>query len=204
MDFSNVELTPLLSEISSAKPKSKESKAVRQTKNFESISVTFEHTEININYAAYTSNGTSLEIRNGRSSEKIESIELNSGEIGQLRETIRKEILEQVKSFLGSFFENDPEAVEQVGNGEIPEYFNVDNTARRILNIYFSHYQEGDDKMKFAERAKSIIEQAYGDVGEIVGDLPEIVLETRIKVMQILEDFVNGGDVTDFLQTITK
>lgn len=204
MEISNVELPPVLTGIPSAEPKSKDPKPAHQKKNSDSFSVTFEHTVINIDFTVYTDNGRLEEIQRRNSSGEIESLNRDNAEIVQLRESIRNEILEQVKSFLGLFFEESPEAVEQVVRGEIPEYFNVENTARRILNIYFSQFQEGDDKKAFAERAKSIIEQAYGDVAGIVGDLPDIVLETRSKVMQILEEFANGGDISDFMQTINN
>ena len=72
------------------------------------------------------------------------------------------------------------------------------------MNIYFSQYKEGEDKEAFAERANSVIVQSYGDVVGLVGDLPEIVLETRSKVMQILEEFANGDDISDFMQTINN
>ena len=204
MEISNVELPPVLTGTPSAGPKSKDSKPANRPNSFDMISATFEHTEINIDFTVYTDNGRLENIQRRDSSGEIESLNRDNAEIVQLRESIRNEILEQVKSFLGLFFEKSPEAVEQVVRGEIPEYFNVENTARRILNIYFSQYKEGEDKEAFAERAKSIIVQAYGDVVGIVGDLPEIVLETRSKVMQILEEFANGGDISGFMQTINN
>jgi len=109
--------------------------------------------------------------------------------------------MEQVKISLRSFFEENPEAVEQVSKGEIPNHFNVENTARRILDIYFSRYKEGDNKADFAARAKEIINTAYAQVQEMIGDLPEIVLETQKKVMNILDKFSHGEDISDFIES---
>ena len=36
---------------------------------------------------------------------------------------------------LGAFFANNPEVLEQVENGKVPDYFNVENTGDRILDI---------------------------------------------------------------------
>ncbi|NVM01681.1 MAG: hypothetical protein HWN67_05070 [Candidatus Helarchaeota archaeon] len=104
----------------------------------------------------------------------------------------------EVKTSLKEFFENNPETLDQIKAGEIPEYFNVENTAKRILDIFFSRY-DGEDRKAFAERAKSIISQAYRDVEQIVGTLPEIVIQTRNKIYEILDKFANGDDVSEFV-----
>jgi len=165
---------------------------------FSSISVVYERTEITAEYSLYTNDGNA-----GNSAVKQSgktNSELGAAEVAGLREAIHAEILAQVKDLLGVFFEENPEAVEQVSRGEIPEYFNVENTARRILDIYFAYYEEGQERTAFVERAKSIIEQAYADVEGMVGTLPDIVQQTREKVMEILDTFANGGDISEFMQ----
>ena len=164
--------------------------------------VIFEHSEIEVDFTFYTRNIPALEGSDtqGVSRPEIGSNVLENSEIVQLRAEIHSEIIEQVNNFLEVFFDENPEAAEQVGRGIIPEYFNVDNTARRILNIYFSRYEEGQDREEFTTRAKNIIEQAYTDVGGLVGEFPDIVLDTRKKVMDILDIFAEGGDISDFLQ----
>lgn len=169
---------------------------------FGSVSVVYERTEITAEYSLYTSDGNagnSAVIQTGTTNG-----ELSAAEVAGLREAIHAEVLAQVKYFLGVFFEENPEAVEQVSRGEIPEYFNVENTARRILDIYFAYYEEGQERTAFVERAKSIIEQAYGDVEGMVGVLPDIVQQTREKVMEILDTFANGGDISEFMQREIK
>ena len=104
----------------------------------------------------------------------------------------------ELKQSLKDFFVNNPKALEQIGRGEIPEYFNVENTAKRILDIYFSQYN-GENKAEFAKRAKSIISQAYGEVEGIAGTLPGIVQQTRDKIYEVLDKFANGKDTSDFI-----
>lgn len=104
----------------------------------------------------------------------------------------------ELKQSLEEFFAQNPEALEQIQQGEIPEYFNVENTAKRILDIYFSRYN-GEDREEFAENAKSIISQAYGEVEGMVGMLPDIVQKTRDKIYEVLDRFANGEDVSDFI-----
>ena len=165
--------------------------------------VIFEHSEIKADFTFYTRNRPveSEPDTQGASQPEIATDVPENSEIVQLRAEIHSEILSQVNNFLEVFFEKNPEAAEQVGRGEIPEYFNVDNTARRILNIYFSRYEEGQNREEFTARAKSIIEQAYTDVKGLVGELPDIVLQTREKVMDIFTIFAEGGDISEFLQT---
>ena len=166
--------------------------------NVTSVSVVFERTEVTIDYTLYTRAGTPENNAHVQPETAVEQQDI--ADIARLREAIHAEVLAQVKYYLGTFFTENPEAVEQVSRGEIPEYFNVENTARRILDIYFAYFEEGQDRTAFVERAKSIIEQAYGDVAELVGELPAIVLQTRDKVMEILDIFADGGDVSEFMQ----
>ncbi len=162
-----------------------------------SIAVSFEHTEINAEYSFYDVKGR---LSNQEQIQQISNKEeIGVSDVAKLKDLIHKEVMAQVKDSLGAFFIENPEAAEQVSRGEIPEYFNVENTARRILNIYFSRYEEGEDKQAFVERAKEIINQAYSDVEGIAGDLPEIVLQTRDKIMDILDKFAAGEDISNFM-----
>jgi len=162
-----------------------------------SIAVKFEHTEINAEYAFYDSETRLSNQEQIKQISNKEDIEVS--DVVKLKDLIHKEVMAQVKDSLGAFFVENPEAAEQVSRGEIPDHFNVENTARRILNIYFSRYEEGEDKQTFVERAKEIINQAYSDVGGIVGDLPEIVLQTREMIMDILDRFAAGEDISGFM-----
>ena len=163
----------------------------------ESAAVTYEHTEIEIEFSTYSIED--IKRKAEKSGNEVDKITAGSAETAQLKAQIHEQVMKQVKDSLGIFFKENPEAAEEVSRGEIPDYFNVDNTARRILDIYFNHYSEGEDKEGFVERAKGIIEQAYGEVAGIVGDLPGIVLETREKVMEILDRFAAGEDISGFM-----
>ena len=105
----------------------------------------------------------------------------------------------ELRTTLGDYFRNNPEALQDISEGKVPDYFNVDNTARRILDIYFQRY-DGGDRQAFTDRAKGIISQAYSEVEGQVGALPDIVNETRNKIMDILDRFAAGENVSGFIQ----
>ena len=105
----------------------------------------------------------------------------------------------ELKTSLGDFFRNNPEALQDISEGKVPDYFNVDNTARRILDIYFQRY-DGGDRQAFVDRAKGIVNQAYSEVEGEVGALPDIVNETRNKIMDVLDRFAAGEDVSDSVE----
>ncbi len=114
------------------------------------------------------------------------------------RERIKKQIIEQTRELLSSYFKENPEAAKEVSQGKIPDYFNEENTARRILNLWIPHY-DGADKKAAADEIKSYINQAYGEVGEMAGDFPEIVLKTKDLIMDLLDQWGSGEDLQNFL-----
>lgn len=167
-----------------------------------------------LNYLKVTKNNESLKQNNGNSSSVKASVKLDirveieiekvgySGKNINLQQKFQaqRELVDQTRAFLSTYFNENPEALQDIQNGKIPEYFNEENTARRILNIFFDGYN-GEDRAAFADRAKSIISQAYGDVQTMVGgELPEIVLRTKDLIYEIIESFKNGEDkIFDFL-----
>ncbi len=169
----------------------------KNSKAAEQAAVRYEHVEVNFELSVYTAKGRPDQLKESKQPDKIEQVD--HGQVAQLRAKIHNEILEQVKTSLGTFFKENPEAAEEVSRGEIPEYFNVENTGRRILMIYFNNFQEGDDKSSFVSRAKEIINQAYSDVEGITGGLPNIVQETREFIMEMLDRFEKGEDISGFL-----
>jgi hypothetical protein len=177
-------------------------KTITNTDPFDSVAVTFEHREETLSFAVYSKKSDAQKQPN---TQQADDVKLNqTSETAQLKQLIHAEVLAQVKVFLGAYFKEHPEDLQAISQGEIPEYFNVDNTTRRILDIYFSRYQEGEDKSEFVKRAKSIIEQAYGDVEKMVGTLPDIVQQTRSKVNELLDKFAQGGDISDFMGRTIK
>jgi len=166
-------------------------------KSADGPAVMYDKREVSVEYTFYN---REIVQKNGRSEEPAAAAETpDAAEVVRLKASIRAEVLEQVKESLGTFFRENPEAVEQVSNGEIPEYFNEENTARRILDIYLRYYTGGEDRADFVESAKKIIQQAYGDVEALVGDLPGLVQDTRELVMEMLDRFAAGEDISDFM-----
>ncbi len=90
---------------------------------------------------------------------------------------------------LGKYFKDNPEDWETVQNGGIPDYFNVQNTAQRILDIWLPGYDGTEDVDEWAARTKNFIGQAYGEVSQLVGNLPDIVRDTREYIMNALDQF---------------
>ena len=173
------------------RPQLKESKS---TGSEISISYRYEKIDIRFQYKTYRKEKNSDQIE-----KPINKKDITPSLIFSQKEKIKNEILEQTKQLLARFFEKNPEALKEIQQGKIPEYFNVENTARRILNIFFSRY-DGEDPEVFVNRVKKIINQAYKDVENIIGgSLPEIVQKTKEKVLQMLDDFAGGKDITDFL-----
>lgn len=134
----------------------------------------------------------------------LEGAEFRKG-VALKRAEIREDILSKTKALLFKTFEENPEFVEQIKNGIIPDYFNEKNTASRILDIYLPHYQEGDDKESFVKHAKSLISQAYGEVTEINnGGLPDLVNRTRELVFEKLDAFFNGESIEDIYNSLRE
>ncbi len=81
---------------------------------------------------------------------------------------------------------------------EIPEYWNKENTARRIFSIALLGYQEGGDREEFADRAIAMVMQAYRDVGSTLGfEFPDLVMDTRQAVLDALEQFRGGAALSE-------
>lgn len=76
---------------------------------------------------------------------------------------------------------------------DLSDYYNRENTARRIFDIATLGYQIGADKDDFATKAIALVKQAYDDVGSVLGiDFPDVVVETKETVIRALEQFRNG------------
>ena len=91
---------------------------------------------------------------------------------------------------LGDYYTAHPEDWEQVQAGQIPDYFNVENTGQRILSLWMGGYDGQSDPAAWAEGVKDKINQAYGEVSDMVGGLPDIVKQTQDYIMNQLDAFV--------------
>ncbi len=65
----------------------------------------------------------------------------------------------------------------------------MENTARRILDIWLPYYIESEDIEEWLIQTKNLIGQAYDEVSQMVGGLPQLVQDTRAYVMNALEEF---------------
>ena len=84
-------------------------------------------------------------------------------------------------------------ATQGKSTAELTEYWNRENTAQRIFDIALLGYEKGLDRQEFAQKAIAIVEQAYIDVGSVIGiEFPDVVLETRKSVLDALEQFSEG------------
>ena len=165
-----------------------------ETKPDNSPAYLYEKTDLSLTLSTYGNEKKSTVIEQPPNTEK----NLLSGS-AQEKERIKNEIIEQTRALLAEFFEENPEALKDIEAGKIPDHFNAENTARRILNIYFSRY-EGEDPKTFVEQVRALIEQAYQDVEQIIGgELPGIVQETRELIFDLLDDFAEGEDISEFL-----
>ena len=100
---------------------------------------------------------------------------------------------------LKTYFDENPEDLEKIEQGEIPEYWNQENTAKRIFDIAVQGYEDGDDKEAFYEKTVKMVKQAYSEVEEMVGGLPDLVIDTKNAVLKGLEEFRDGkarGDIS--------
>jgi hypothetical protein len=89
----------------------------------------------------------------------------------------------------------EDEAVAMEG---IPEYWNKENTARRIFAIAMMGYEEGGDREAFADKAIAMVKQAYNDVGATLGfEFPQLVTDTKEAVLSALEQFKDGSVLSD-------
>lgn len=83
---------------------------------------------------------------------------------------------------------------------DLTEYWNRENTARRIFAIALLGYNESLDRDDFADQAVSLITQAYADVRATLSfDFPQVVLDTKQSVLDALEQFRSGsstGEIT--------
>jgi len=90
---------------------------------------------------------------------------------------------------LGAFFAENPDALEKVKNGEIPDYFNVENTGDRILDIWLSDYDVETSVEEFVELVRNYINKAYSQVSGMFSGLPQLVQDTKEYVMRELDAF---------------
>jgi hypothetical protein len=103
----------------------------------------------------------------------------------------------KAKESLKEYFEENPEDLEKIEAGEVPEYWNKENTAKRIFDIAVQSYQKDISREDFYENSSKMVKQAYAEVEKMVGNLPDLVNETKDAVLKGLEEFRDGKAVSE-------
>lgn len=106
------------------------------------------------------------------------------------------ELVEGAKEDLHAYFSENPQALEEVANGQVPEYWNVENTAKRMFDIVTAGVADETDRQAFYEKAVDFVNKAYDDVKLVLGfEFPPLVKDTREALMNGLEQFKDGTDL---------
>lgn len=91
---------------------------------------------------------------------------------------------------LNAYYNAHPADWQKVLNGEIPDYFNVENTGERILNIWIGNNSDEPMSASQLQEIKSNIGKAYSDVSKMLGGLPGLVTNTQDYINKRLDDLI--------------
>lgn len=94
---------------------------------------------------------------------------------------------------LNAYYAANPADWEKVQNGEIPDYFNVENTASRIMKIWIGDGPTENTSAETLESIKDYIGQAYDEVAKMVGGLPQLVQDTRAYIENQLDQWIEAA-----------
>jgi len=89
---------------------------------------------------------------------------------------------------IGAYYADHPDDWKKVQLGIVPDYFNVENTGKRILDIWMPQDGTAMDAAG-VERARQNIIKAYSEVSEMFGNkLPQLVLDTKEYILEKLSE----------------
>ncbi len=109
-----------------------------------------------------------------------------------------KELVGKAHDELKSYFTENPEALQQVAAGEIPEYWNVANTAKRMFGIVTAGFNPEMDVEHFYQTAVDFVNQAYDEVHDMIGfDFPSLVTDTKEALLNGLEQLKEGTAIDE-------
>ncbi len=108
----------------------------------------------------------------------------------------KSEEAQKSKEALSEYFAGNPEDLKEIEKGNIPEYWNQENTAKRIFDIAVQGFKKDMNTEEFADKAETMVAKAYKEVEKIVGNLPDLVKETRESVMKGLDQFRDGKPIS--------
>jgi len=105
-------------------------------------------------------------------------------------------LTEKTKDELSIYFDENPEALEQVASGDIPEYWNVENTAGRMFEIVMAGVTDETDRENFYTKAVDFVNRAYDEVKEMIGfEFPSLVQQTKEALLNGLEQYKGGTNI---------
>ncbi len=109
-----------------------------------------------------------------------------------------KELAGMAKDELGNYFKENPEALKEIASGDMPEYWNVQNTASRMFDIVTAGYSGEEDLEGFYNKALDFVHQAYDEVQLMIGfDFPPLVQDTKEALLNGLEQLKDGVRVDE-------
>ena len=91
---------------------------------------------------------------------------------------------------LNAYYTEHPEDWAQVQQGEIPDYFNVENTAQRILQIWVGDKPPEGSSASWLQNIKDLIGQSYQEVSDMIGGLPQLVLDTKDYIENKIDQWI--------------
>lgn len=98
---------------------------------------------------------------------------------------------------LHAYFQENPEDWQQVQMGIIPDYFNIENTGDRILDIWLGDSKGTGSSVEFLNNVKDMINQAYGEVTGMLGELPQLVLDTQAYIEKQLDELIAAASESE-------
>lgn len=109
-----------------------------------------------------------------------------------------KKLAGMARDELGDYFKENPEALQQIANGQMPEYWNIENTASRMFDIVTAGYSGEEDLEGFYNKALDFVNQAYDEVQLTIGfDFPPLVQDTKEALLDGLQQLKDGVSVDE-------
>ncbi|MFP4547450.1 MAG: hypothetical protein ACLFQM_04915 [Fidelibacterota bacterium] len=109
----------------------------------------------------------------------------------------KSEVAQKSKEALSEYFTSNPEDLKEIEKGNIPEYWNQENTAKRIFDIAVQGYKKDMNIEDFGKKAEDFVTKAYEEVENLIGNMPDLVKETREAVMNGLDQFRDGTPISE-------
>ena len=109
-----------------------------------------------------------------------------------------KELAGMAKDELGNYFKENPQALKEIADGKMPEYWNVQNTASRMFDIVTAGFSDDTDLEGFYNKALDFVHQAYDEVQLMIGfDFPPLVQDTKEALLNGLEQLKDGVSIDE-------